>query len=220
MRNHETECRSRSTLEEGLRGLLILSVLGFGILFASVVFVVGVPLALLAAISPSPKIAPWLWDSLRLVAFLVSGAVTMRMAPRWLEPAPRVPVTVMRVVVVATLSLLPFPVIGAWLNPEHGLVPASQLGMVWLCWVAGGLLAYFFGRGRRASVAPQSTSDSIPLTAVVIGALGGILALPFGIAFLASSLEPKRQYGKGLLIGVGVAAAVIALGALLVYRLY
>lgn len=48
----------------------------------------------------------------------------------------------------------------------------------------------------------------------------GIFALPFGVAFLASSLEPKRQYGKGLFIGVGVAAAAIVLGALLARSLY
>ncbi len=211
MPNHEPECRSRSPRTGGLYGLVILSLLGFGISFASIVFLVGVPLALLATISPSATTVPWLWDSLRVVALFLSGVVTMLMAPRWQGPAPGVPVAVVRVVVVATLSLLPFPAIGAFLNPEYGLEPYSHMWMLWLYWVIGGLLASFLGRGQRASVAPLSTSDSIPLVAMVLGALGGILAVPFGIAFLRAPLAPRRRFGKGLQSGAGVVYSVLAL---------
>ena len=150
MGKHDAACCSRSTLIEEVYGLLILSLFGCGIVIATIVLVMAVPLALVAAISPSSSIVPWLWDLLRVVALFLSGAMTMLMAPRWLQPAPGVPVAVVRVVVVATLSLLPFPVIGLWLNPEYGLEPYSQLSMVWLSWVAGGLtVALLRGLGRR-----------------------------------------------------------------------
>ena len=237
MRKHDTEGRSRATWTDGISRLLDLSWLGCGSLFASVTLVFVLPTVLLMTHARDAKLG--------VVAFLLlpaavvlSGVVTMLMAPRWLRPAPGAAVALVRVLVLATLSFLPFHAFVAWWEPEYSLVPTFQVCIAWLCWVAGGLSVSLLRRTStpcgslipatsarpemepRASVAPQSTPDSIPLTAVVIGALAGILALPFGIAFLASPLKPKRQYGKGLLIDVGVAAAAIALGVLLTRSLW
>lgn len=47
----------------------------------------------------------------------------------------------------------------------------------------------------------------IPQSSVWIGILAGIVCVPFALAFLASDLPARRAYGRGLLIGFGIAAA-------------
>jgi hypothetical protein len=51
-------------------------------------------------------------------------------------------------------------------------------------------------------------ADRVPLSSILIGVFAGILALPFGLAFLASRFKHRRIYGKGLCIGFGIQAAV------------
>jgi len=48
----------------------------------------------------------------------------------------------------------------------------------------------------------------VPVSSVIIGIIAGVLCLPFGLAFLASSMPHRRAYGKGLCLGFGIQAAI------------
>ena len=128
------------------------------------VLLVLLPTVLLVAIPPSPKIAPWLVDFLPPGAFFLSGVVTMLVAPHWLRPSPGAIVTVIRVLVVASLCALAISVvIRLYIYAETGeysLSPTFEEYKVWLCWVAGGLLASFLGRGQRRAGADCSTEEA------------------------------------------------------------
>ena len=163
MRNDDRECRSGSRWTGNLSRLLTLSLVGCGTLFASIVLLVLLPAVLLVAIPPSPKIAPWLVDFLPPGAFFLSGVVTMLVARDWRRlapeatvawpPAPGAIVVVMRVLVVASLCLLAlFVFIRLYIYAETGeysLSPTYREFVCWVCWVVGGLLASFLGRGQR-----------------------------------------------------------------------
>lgn len=200
MKAHDSEGPSHSALTENLSGLLALSLLGWVLFFPSILVV--------NAVWPSSGAAQWLHDPSRLAAMFVWGAVTMLMAPIWLPPPSGVPVAAMRVVVVATLSPLPFLVFPELMSSEYDREWARRVGIACLSWIAGGLPVSLL---RRTWTYRGSTPDSVPLVAMVLGALGGILAVPFGVALLRAPLEPRRQYGKGLLIGAGVVYSVLAL---------
>jgi hypothetical protein len=96
---------------------------------------------------PGFRCSEWFAYGWVLGAFFLSGTTTMLASRRWLPAPSTCVVTVKRVAVLAFLCLLSFLAFvygGALVLAETAglgsLYAVSMWGVLWLCWVAGGLV--------------------------------------------------------------------------------
>lgn len=158
MPDNDASHQTSTTAIGGVSRLLVLVLLACGTLFAAFVLF---HLAVVRVIRHAPDA-----DILGVLAIFVlpaglvlGGVATMLVARRWPSPhgdetvtprpARRTAATVAKVVAVATLGLLPFHAFAYWWEyPDYSLMPPFGVWVVWLCWVIGGLLVSFMGRGQ------------------------------------------------------------------------